>query len=335
MVAVATARRQINSKGLVFPMSNVTPVPGAPTARKTSDLTWLWMSAAMLAHTGWGAYPVFARYLQTVSAIPSMALLALGNLIALSIFAPFALRRLDGRFLREPAIWAFALVVVLRAVSNILAARFTLAIYVQLITLMTPLIVALLSAGLFRERLPPATWPAIGLSLVGSLLMMSGNIGGHGLGLALTASDMIGLSLALASAVCLAFYMILVPRTVKAAVPGETVLLVQLFTLTVATGTISLLIGEDWGRYTQLGAGDWLAFLTFVIFVLLGANLAQIAALRHLGAPMVSSTMAWRLVATLALAALLLGERLSSLWQALGALIVFVTISAYLRRQRR
>jgi drug/metabolite transporter (DMT)-like permease len=293
------------------------------------------MGAAMLAHTGWGAYPVFARYLQTVSAIPSMALLSLGNLIALTVFAPFVLHRLDGRFLREPAIWAFAFVVVLRAVTNILAARYTLAIYVQLITLMTPLIVALLSAGLFREPLPPATWPTLALSLLGSLLLMSGDIGGHGLSLALSGSDLLGIGLALASAVCLAFYMILVPRTVKAAVPGEAVLLVQLLTLTVATGMISLLIGEDWSRYSQLGASDWLAFGSFVLFVLLGANLFQIAALRHLGAPMVSSTMAWRLVATLALAALLLGEHLSSLWQALGALIVFVTISAYLRRQRR
>jgi hypothetical protein len=39
-------------------------------------------------------------------------------------------------------------------------------------------------------------------------------------------------------------------------------------------------------------------------------------------------------VATLTLAALLLGEQLSSLWQALGALIVLGTITAYLQRQR-
>ncbi|RRR71999.1 MAG: DMT family transporter [Candidatus Viridilinea halotolerans] len=293
------------------------------------------MGAALFAHTGWGAYPVFARYLQTVSLIPSMALLALGNLIALAIFLPFVVRRVDRRFLREPAVWLFAFVVVLRAITNILAARFTLAIYVQLITLMTPLIVALLSAGLFRERLPPATWPALGLSLVGSMLMMSGDIGGYGMGLALTGNDLLGLALALVSAFCLAFYMILVPRTAKVAVPGETVMLVQLTALTIVTGSISFLIGEDWGRYTQLAASDWLAFLTFVAVVLLGANVAQITALRHLGAPLVSSTMAWRLVATLALAALLLGEYLTSIWQIVGALIVFVTITAYLQRQRR
>ena len=45
--------------------------------------------------------------------------------------------------------------------------------------------------------------------------------------------------------------------------------------------------------------------------------------------------MAWRLIATLTLAALLLGEQLTSLWQVLGAAIVLVTITVYLRRQLR
>jgi drug/metabolite transporter (DMT)-like permease len=292
------------------------------------------MFVALLAHTGWGAYPVLARYLQTVSVLPSMALLGLGNLFALLIFAPFVWRRVDARFLRSPVIWGFALVVVLRAITNLLAARFTLAIYVQLITLMTPLLVALLSAGLFRERLPAFTLPAIALSIGGTVLMMSGDLGVT-TGVALTASDWLGIGMALASALCLAVYMILVPRTVKSAVPGETVLLVQLAGLTITTTIISVLIGEDWGRFTEIGASDWLVFAAFTLFVLLGANLGQIASLRHLGAPLVSSTMAWRLIATLALAALLLGERLQSLWQVLGAVIVLATITAYLWRQRR
>ena len=173
------------------------------------------MGAALLAHTAWGAYPVLARSLQTVSAIPSMALLALGNLIALLVYAPFVLGRVDRRFLAPRAIWAFTLVVVLRAITNVLSARFTLAIYVQLITLLTPLVVALLSAALFRERLPRFTWPAIALSLLGSLLMMSGDIGGHGLSLALSGGDLLGIGLAVVSMLSLSLYMILVPRTVK------------------------------------------------------------------------------------------------------------------------
>lgn len=314
-------------------MRKATVVP-ADAARRPA-LTWGWMALALFAHTGWGAYPVLARYLQTVSLLPSMALLSLGNLIAVFVLAPFMLPRLDPAFLRAPAIWGFTLVVVLRAVTNILAARFTLAIYVQLITLMTPLLVALMSAGFFRERLPPYTWPAIGLSLLGSVLMMSGDLGGAGLGLSLGVDDLLGIGLALTSAVCLALYMILVPRTVTAAVPAEAVMLMQLVSLTVTCGAISLLIGEDWGRYAEISSFDWLIFLAFVLFVLLGANLSQIASLRRLGAPLVSSTMAWRLISTLTIAGLLLGEWLTSLWQVLGAVIVLTTITAYLWRQTR
>ncbi len=63
---------------------------------------------------------------------------------------------------------------------------------------------------------------------------------------------------------------------------------------------------------------DWLIFAILSLGILAGANIAQIGSIRHLGAAMVSSTMAWRLVSTLFLAALLLGERLASPLQLLG-----------------
>ncbi len=304
-------------------------------AERRTTFSWSGMGVALLAHTGWGAYPVLARYLQTVSDLPSMALLGVGNLIALAIYLPFVWRHVDKRILRSTLIWGFALVVVLRAITNLLAARFTLAIYIQPITLMTPLLVALLSAGLFREPLPPLTWSAIALSLLGALLMMSNDIGAAGVTFALTPSDWIGIALAAVSALCLAIYMILVPRTVKYAVPGESVLLMQLLALTVTGNGVSLLIDEDWTHFAMLTPMDWTIFAVFVFGVFLGANLGQIASLRRLGAPLVSSVMAWRLVATLALAALFLGERLDSWLQIVGALIVLATITVYLWRQGR
>ncbi len=307
----------------------------SPSSERRAAYSWSGIGIALLAHTGWGAYPVLARYLQTVSDLPGMALLGLGNLIALLVYLPFIWHRIDRRILRSALIWGFALVVVLRSITNLLAARFTLAIYIQLITLMTPLFVALLSAGLFREPLPPGTWRAIGLSLVGALLMMSGEISTFGVSLALTSSDWIGIALAAASALCLAIYMILVPRTVRHAVPGEAVLLMQLMTLTVTSMGISFLIGDEWDRFAMLMSADWGAFAAFVFGVLLGANLGQIVSLRRLGAPLVSSIMAWRLIATLALAALLLDERLHSWWQVLGAVMVLITITAYLWLQAR
>jgi drug/metabolite transporter (DMT)-like permease len=315
-------------------MEKATTLGAARAARGRAEISWGWMGVALLAHTAWGAYPVLARYLQTVSNLPSMALLGIGNLIAVLLLLPFAYRHIKLSYLRSPVLWAFTLVVVLRAISNILSSRFTLAIYVQLITLMTPLVVALLSAGLFREKLPPFTLPAIGLSLVGSLLMMSGDAEGGWFALRLSGSDLLGIGLAVVSMLCLSVYMLLVPRTVKEALPGEAVMLMQLIALSITPCVVSLLVGENLAQFAAIGPSDWLAFAVFVVFVLLGANLGQIMSLRHLGAPLVSSTMAWRLISALALAALLLGERLTSPLQILGALVVLGTITFYLSRQR-
>ena len=52
----------------------------------------------------------------------------------------------------------------------------------------------------------------------------------------------------------------------------------------------------------------------------------QILALKHLSASSVSNLTPWRLVSALAGSALLLGERLTSAWQVLGALIVLVGV---------
>ncbi|MEF3274454.1 MAG: DMT family transporter [Chloroflexus sp.] len=295
-------------------------------------VSWSLLVVALFAHTGWGAYPVLARYLQTISHLPSMAILTVGNAIALLIYLPFAYRYLDRKVWTTPIIWLFALVVSVRAITNLTSARFTLAIYVQLITLLTPLIVALMSKVFFRERLPPFTLPAIGFSILGSLLMMSGDLS-NGAVLRLTGSDLLGIGIAFVSACALALYMILIPRATDAGnVRAEAMLLIQLIALTVTCGAMSVLLGEQWQQFAVIGLQDWTVFAAFVIFVLLGANLGQIMALRRLGAPLVSSTMGWRLISALALAALLLGEQLQHLGQVLGAMIVLVTITVYLRR---
>jgi drug/metabolite transporter (DMT)-like permease len=331
-MSAAVARRTAQGKLMAAPHSpSLSPPPAA--ARPGTSVPWAWIGIALLAHTGWGAYPVMARYLQTISGLPSMSILSFGNLLALLVYAPFVIRRVDPQVFRQPILWLFAVVVTLRAITNLTSARFTLSVYVQLITQLAPLIVALLSAGLLKEKLPPFTWPAIGLSLLGGLMMMTADTAG--IALSLSASDLLGISLAVASVIFLSIYMILVPRATNARVTAEVVLLIQLISLTVVTGTLSLLIGEDWSRYQALGWIDWTVFFSFVVFVLLGANLGQVTSLRRLGAPLVSSTMAWRLVAALLLGGLLLGEWLRTPLQLIGAVIVLVTITYYVSRQRK
>ena len=52
---------------------------------KQTSLPLRWIIIAVLAQLGWGGYPVFLRYLQTVSEIPGLSLLAMGNLLVLLI----------------------------------------------------------------------------------------------------------------------------------------------------------------------------------------------------------------------------------------------------------
>lgn len=295
---------------------------------------WGWMFVALGAHTGWGAYPVLARYLQTVSQLPSMSLLFLGNLVVLILLGFVVLPRTDPRVFRSHVLWVFAFAVVGRAVTNLLAARYTLAIYVQLITLMTPFLVALLGAGLLHEPIPPYTGRAIAFSLSGAVLMVSGDVGATGISLALTPTDWLGIGLAFVSSFFLALYMLIVRRTTRHALPGGVVFFTQIATLVAITAALSLLLREDWSRWRAMEPVDWVVFAAFSGGVLLGANMGQIGALRHLGAPLVSTLLPWRLVSALAVAALLLGERLTTLWQGIGALMVLVTLSWYLWQQR-
>jgi drug/metabolite transporter (DMT)-like permease len=234
-----------------------------------------------------------------------------------------------------PILWVFALTVVGRSVTNLLSARYTLATYVQLVNLMMPFLVVLLSATLFRDRIPRFTFPALVLSVLGAVLMMGGEIGAEGFRLALTSSDWLGIALAALSSVFLAFYMVLIRRSFKQALPGEAVFATQIVALVVVMTLSSLIIREDWSQWAALAPTDWLVFAAFVGIALLFANYGQILALKRLSAPAVSGLAPWRLVSALVGSSLLLGERLTSIWQIFGAIIVLLTLSWYLWQQAR
>ena len=300
---------------------------------KAQTNPWPWVAATLIAQTGWGAYPVLARYLQTVSDLPSMSLVAMGNLLALLLLSFLILPNLNGRALRSPALWLFVLIVVGRGLSNFLAPRFTLSIYVQLITQMTPFIVAVLSTAVFHEHLPRYTGRAIVLCFIGAGLMMSGSFSGDNAAGGFTSSDWLGVGLATVSAFLLALYMIAVRRTARHHINGETLLFAQLLALGLSGLVLSFITGEDWSQWANNSPKDWLVFAALVIGVFAASNILQIGAIRHLGSALVSSTMAWRLISALVLAALLLDERLTSLWQLMGTVLVLVTITWYLRQQ--
>lgn len=294
---------------------------------------WGWYAVALAAHTGWGIYPVLGRYLQTVSGLPSMSVLVLGGLPLTLWLCCVILPRHGWRIYATPILWIFGAVTVLRSITNILSQRYTLAIYVQLIGLMTPFLVVLLNRVVLKERAPRFTLPTLSLITLGALLMMS-DIGAAGVAITLTEADWLGITLALTSSLFLALYMILVRRTAHTAASGDAVLAFQTVLIQISALSLSLFWGEDWGRWRAIGAQDWAVFVAYSLLVVVIANGLQIAAIRRLGAPMVSSLMGWRLVATLSLGMLLLGEHLTSFWQGIGMLLVLGTITWYLGRQR-
>jgi drug/metabolite transporter (DMT)-like permease len=312
------------------PTSPMAQPKGADTA-----LPWVWVGAALLAHTGWGIYPALGRYMQTVSGLPSMSILIVGGMPMLFLMVVCVLPRYGVSLFRSRTIWMLALVVAVRAITNLLAMRFTMAIYVQLITLMTPFIVVALSLLLLHVAVPAYTGRAILLTFIGAVLMMSSEISSEGIRFNLGPSDWIGISLAFTSSIMLAFYMLLVRRTAKLAVPSQVILIFQITIVVLVSLPISLLLDEDWSQWARIGGADWMVVIAYILLVMIRANGLQIASLRHLGAPFVSSLMAWRLVSALLFASLLLGERLASPYQMLGIVIVMATITWYLWQQRK
>ncbi len=312
-----------------------------PTSKEsgvgTAVSSWQWLTLAIISQLGWGAYPIFLRYLQTVSLIPSLSLLAVGNCLVLLLVLAARWRRIEWRIFRLPLLWLFGSLVVLRGVTNLLATRYTLAIYAQLIYLMTPFIVALLSRLVLREKLPRYTFKALTLCLLGALLLMSGNLQSAAQselsGDMITRNDWLGITLAVASSIFLALYMLVTRRTTNHQASGDSLLIMHLTALTLFAGITSVILQEDWQRWGNLQTTDWIIFGLFALGVLLGANLVQLRSIQQLGAPLVSSMMATRLVSALIVGNLLLNERLSSGWQLLGAGLVFVTLTWYLRQR--
>ncbi len=264
-----------------------------------------------------------------------MSIIAFGSLVALLVVGAFLFPRVDWHSFRSKRLLFFAMIVVGRGISNFLAARFTLAIYVQLITLSTPFLVALLSTAVLHERLPRYTGRAISISLFGALLIIGGGLLAVGSLPEANRTDWLGILLAFASSLLLAIYMISVRSSARYNIKGETLLLVQLFALAVTGGFLSLVLGEDWSKWQTNETVDWLIFAILSLGILGRRQYRPNRIHTALGAAMVSSTMAWRLVSTLFLAALLLGERLTSPLQLLGVGLVLATITWYLWYQQK
>lgn len=303
---------------------------------RTTDLGKAhWMLLALIAHAGWGTYPVLARYLQTVAKLPSMSLLVTGNgMVALLTLLVVAKRRRFLSILRLKMMPLMMVVTIVRVTTNMLSPRFTMAAYVQVTTLMAPFMVALFNTCFLQDPLPPFTVPALVLCTTGALMMvMSGIVP---LEFDLSPTDVAGIALGFTSAVFLAIYMILVKKVLSDnPVKGEELLFFLTCPTVLTASMVSFMIGEDWSPWLHLTVEGWAAFGVFSVCILLMGNLLQISSIRHLGAPVVSTLLPFRLISALVFSALILHEELTDSLQFFGAFVVLATVTVYMYKARK
>jgi drug/metabolite transporter (DMT)-like permease len=294
----------------------------------------LWLGAALLGHTAWGIYPVLARYLQLEANIPGLTLLTIANGFAMLVMFVVVAVRGEFRQLTIRAGWLVALFAMLRAVTNVLAARYAPAAQVTLIGLLTPLLVVIMGRLWFHDPAPPKTGIVLTLSLLGAVVMLSGDIqdptfwqmGGD--------SSWVGIVLALVSSVMLALYMLSVRRTSGYGISSEATFLLQLIAVVGTSIPLSYLIGERFDGLSTLMPVHWLWLIVFSVCIVIGANILQVYTLRKLGASLVTAVQAWRLPVSAIVAGFVLGEWIETPTEYIGAALTALSVTWYLVTQR-
>jgi len=294
---------------------------------------WLLLSVGVQAAIGASMVPL--RYLQAVAGLPGLAVIALTDLAAFSIMSWQIIPKVDKQFWRSKTLWAMLVIVVVRTILLTFAARFTKVYIVQLINLLAPFLVVLLNHIFIKKPLPRFTLPAISISLVGGALMVFGGLVNQPMAFLLTPEDILGMLFAFLATFGIAGYMMIVKRGEVIGLPFEIVYISQIGTLTLLMGGLSLATGEDWSAFLDM---DWraiLAFIAIAIGVEIGCKIGNITTLRKLGAPLVSSMLAVRLVAALFFGWIILGEQLTSIYQWIGMVLVVGVVTGYLVYQSR
>ena len=308
----------------------------ATTASSSSIWIFIWMGVA--GHLIFGAYPVFAKL--AIAEVPKFSLLFLSTFATL-LASLWLIRRRDSRpwseilglIFRSKTLWGLVFFVIVRSVTNILSIDMTRATWVQLIYLLTPFMVAILGSLFFGEPTPRYTYRALLLSTFGAMLVLIADWSDIFAGF--SRQDVWGLGLALFSMLMLATYFQMIRRSSRKQASSGMILFQQSLALASTYLILTLFTGEDWGRWQTASSAGLFYALGFIFGIQVLGNLLQVSAVSGANPALITSVMPLRLIGTLALGRVLLGERLTTPWQWLGAVIVLVTVSGYLWMQSR
>ena len=300
---------------------------------KSSHSTWLFLAFLVQFLIGTSMIPI--RYLQTTAGLPSMAVVALSDLLAFSVMAWRMFPKIEKQYWRSKTLWVMVAIVIFRTICLTFAVRFTKVYLVQLINLMAPFLVVYLERMINKSPIPRFTILATCLTTVGGLMMVFVEFSQLTSSAITSFEDILGILLAILGTFGIALYMVIVKHGENIRLPFEVFYISQIGSMMIVMFILSFAFGENWSAFQSFDwkAGLALAFNAFVVEIV--GKVGNITVIRKLGAPAVSSLQAVRLVAALFVGWLILNERLVSIWQWIGAAVVMVTVTWYVSTYRQ
>lgn len=217
--------------------------------------------------------------------------------------------------------------------TNVLAARYAPAAYIQLFALSTPFFVTLMSRLFFKEPIPHAFFLCLVVSVVGSLLLLIDDFQQFAF-VSLDGDDVLGLVMSIVTAFCLACYMISTKFATMYKAPASQALLMQGLCSAVAAVLLSIFIDTDWNSLQTAQWWEWLVVFGIAIIFYSG-NMINVRVIAKAGATFNSFFIGLRLLVAILAAWLILGESLEKFWQWIGVFVVLVATTTFLVLQER
>jgi len=269
---------------------------------------WVGFGLILVSAASFGAMPIFARFAYASGVDTSTLLLLRFTMATAMLAALLAARRRPlprGRALLG-LIAMGAVGYVGQALCYFTALTLASAGLVALLLYLYPALVAAASAAVLKERLPATTLAALAMALAGAALTV-----GYG-----ARGSLAGAAFAVGAAVIYTVYIIVGTGLMRVVspIPATTVIMAS---AGVVYAAIVVVRGPRWPGST----GGWLA-IAAVAAVTVVATVTFFAALERIGPTNASLLSTFEPVVSVALAAVVLGERMPSLSLVGGVLIL-------------
>mmetsp|Transcript_13673 Transcript_13673/g.28761 ORF Transcript_13673/g.28761 Transcript_13673/m.28761 type:complete len:428 (+) Transcript_13673:226-1509(+) len=230
----------------------------------------------------------------------------------------------------------FAFVSTSRASLNVASAKFTYPYNITLIASLTPAVIAIFDAIFLQSPFPPLLWPTISISgFCSALIAISQTRVADGRSLESNIisrrDNALGCALQLLSAVFSAFARILMKHTEHILTPTHVVQTNNISNCIFPLIYTLLQNPSSWRAFQYIlgNPRSLIAWLTMSILVYSLASSVQIRLVRKLGPGLYSSWVAVRVMGSILLSAIVLGEKVNSLLEWIGIGIMICTVSIY------